>query len=516
MKKKWVTGVMALFISLSMVLAGCGGSGDKAGETNKDTPKAANETPDTDKDNGAQAETPKEPVKFSIFIQGGGGNPPQDKDPIIQQLNKDLNMVMDFNIGVTEYNQVLTAKITGGTPPDVFSVNKTLMRQLADQDLLLDIGKYLDKMPNIKQAYDEALLNKGKYNGKIYALDKRPSIPMHTYWIRADWLKKLGLETPKTLEDFKKVLIAFTENDPDGNNNKDTYGLTGADLPAFSGIFTAFGVANPGNWMIVDNKAEYSTVDPRMKDAIAYIADLIKAGAVDPEVLTNQNPNDKAFKGQAGVIYSNWPSMSVDAKVKIWKEINPNAEWVQLDALEGPGGKFQGTWDVGSSQGLIALSKTLENEPDKLNKVLEYLNYITSPGKGQDTVNYGVEGTHYKVEDGKIVALPAMGELGYAYQEQLTGRAEMEYLKIKFANQGPYIEFAMNQPRIPIYSALIPPPEGVIADDRYEYEELVKFMYNKRPLAEWDDYINTLNTKFNIQSRTEEAAKILKDQGFLK
>ncbi|MBB6671656.1 extracellular solute-binding protein [Cohnella nanjingensis] len=507
MHRKWSAG-MVLFAGVCLTLAGCSG-----GSGNPSAKPPASSSPGQPE---ASAPVRQEPVKFTVFIQGGGGNPPQDKDPIIQQLNKDLNMAMDFNIGVTEYDQVLTAKITGGTPPDVFSVNKSTIKQFADQDLLLDLGQYLDKMPNVKQAYTETDLNKGKYKGKIYALDKRPTIPMHTYWIRSDWLRKLNLQMPKTIEEFKNVLVAFTERDPDGNGKKDTFGLTGADLPAFSGVFTAFGVANPGNWQIKDDQAVYSTTEPAMKTAIGYIADLIRTGAVDPEVLTNQNPHDKAFKGQAGIIWTNWPSISVDAKMKVWKDINPNADWVQMDALTGPGGKFQGIWDAGNVQGMIAISKSLEKEPDKLNKVLEYLDYITDPGKGQLTVNYGIEGTHYKMENGTIVALPAMGDLGYAYQEQLTGRSEQDYLKVKFANQGSYIEFAMNQPRIPVYSSFVPLPEGAIADDRYEYEELVKFMYGKRPLTQWDDYVKTLNTKFNITARTAEAESALKELGYVK
>ncbi|MDF2669074.1 MAG: transporter substrate-binding protein, partial [Paenibacillus sp.] len=406
MNKKWATGTLALMISAGLMLAGCGSK-------EEGNPGSASASPLGSPD-AAKPSAPKEKVKISVFIQGGGGNPPQDKDPIVQQLNKDLNMDMDFNIGVTEYSQVLSARITGGTPPDLFSISKQLLKQLADQNLLLDLGPYIDKMPNIKKAYTASDLNRGKYKGTIYSLDKRQTVPMATYWIRADWLKKLGLEVPKTLEDFRKVLIAFTENDPDGNGKKDTFGLTGSDTPAFSGIFSAFGVANPGNWMIKDNKALYSSAHPAMKDAIAYIADLIKAGAVDPEILTNQNPTDKVFKGQAGVIYINWSSMITDAAQKTWKAINPNAEWIQLDALTGPGGKFQGIWDVGNTQGLIAIPKSLEKQPDKLNKVLEYLNYITDPGKGQLTVNYGVEGTHYKLENGNVVALPAMADLGYA------------------------------------------------------------------------------------------------------
>src|SRR5690606_9233912 len=44
-------------------------------------------------------------------------------------------------------------------------------------------------------------------------------------WIRTDWLDKLGLEPPRTIEELEKVMRAFTHGDPDGNGKDDTHGL---------------------------------------------------------------------------------------------------------------------------------------------------------------------------------------------------------------------------------------------------------------------------------------------------
>ncbi|GGD79102.1 extracellular solute-binding protein [Paenibacillus nasutitermitis] len=520
--KKWTMAATVLLMCMVTVLSGCSGTKNGGENINPAATKSPTSNADNQDDKGNQErqgnqdkDKPKDPVKFSVLIPGSGGNPPQEEDPILQQLNKDLNMDMDFNISTTEYNQVLTAKIAGGTPPDVFGVTKDTLKTFVEQDLLLDLEKYLDKLPNIKAAYTETDLNKGKFGGKLVALAKRPSIPMESYWIRADWLKNLKLEPPKTIEDFKKVLIAFTNDDPDGNKKKDTYGLTGADIPAFYGIFSAFGVAPPGHWMIQDNKVVYSTTAPVTKDALAFIADLVKAGAVDPEIVTNQNPLDKAFKGQAGVIPINWSGISTAAAVKTYTDINPNAEWVQLDALTGPGGKYYSIWDVGSNPSMIVLSKALEKEPEKLDKVLEYLNYITDPDKGQMLVNYGIEGKHYEMADGKVKVLPAISEMGYAWQVQLTGRNEMEYLKVKFADQEKEIDFALNLPRIKVYSSFVSLPDQVIADERYEYEELIKFMYSRRPLAEFDQYVEKLNSTFYLPERTQKAEAELKALGYI-
>lgn len=57
---------------------------------------------------------------------------------------------------------------------------------------------------------------------------ERYGIPIFDYayngdsvmFIREDWLKKLGLEEPKTMDELVTVMDAFTNQDPDGNGKK--------------------------------------------------------------------------------------------------------------------------------------------------------------------------------------------------------------------------------------------------------------------------------------------------------
>lgn len=515
MKRGKTALTVALALMLVLTACGSGGGNNTAGNSEEpQTSAAASPSPTVD--------APKEPVKFSVLVSGEG-LPTPDKNPILQQLNKDLNIDLDFmatNGG--DIDQQLSVKIAGGTPPDVFQLMDTSnsLNTFANQGVLLELDPYLDKMPNVKSALSEADLNKGKVNGKLYAIPKRVTIPMNSLWVRKDWLDKLGLKPPTTPEELKQVAIAFTEQDPDGNNKKDTYGLTGYGLDSLDGIFAAFGTGRPGMWMVKDNKAVYTTTSPEMKQALAFIESLVAAGAVDPDILLNKGLADqeKAFQGKVGILFRNWGEMTKDNYVEAYKKINPNAEWLQLDALTGPGGKYASSFDVSGTPGKFAISKSVEKDPEKLNKILEYFNYITDPGQGQLIVNYGVEGTHYKVENGKIVPLEAMSELGYAWMMQLTGRNEMEYLSVKFAKQEPYIKFASNLPRLNVYREAVPIPQGVTASDKkkYEEQELNKFIYGNRSLDEFDKFVQTLETTYQLPLYVQEAEKYLKENGQLK
>lgn len=68
--------------------------------------------------------------------------------------------------------------------------------------------------------------------------------------IRNDWLKKLNLQMPQTIDDLYNVAKAFTEDDPNGNHKKDEYGI---NLSSFSGggVNQMFGAVN---WTLKDGQ----------------------------------------------------------------------------------------------------------------------------------------------------------------------------------------------------------------------------------------------------------------------
>ena len=114
-------------------------------------------------------------------------------------------------------------------------------------------------------------------------------------WINDEWMQNLGLEYPTTTEEFKQMLIAFRDNDPNGNGEKDeipmsgdidgwytqsAYFLLGAFLP-MSPYKQGFGLDN--------GKVVNLSTDERFRDALAYLNDLYNEGLMDPGTLTQTN-----------------------------------------------------------------------------------------------------------------------------------------------------------------------------------------------------------------------------------
>jgi putative aldouronate transport system substrate-binding protein len=517
MKKNIYAPMLAMTLTGAMLIAGCGGSP----AVDKPTEKAAEKT--------AVSSTPAanaKPIKLDI-IETGTGLPSPDQDIIKQELDKALNTEINLTVYASpeDYKNQLNVRMASANFPDLFAVDRIQLKQLSDQGLLLDLTPYLDKLKPAKDFIGEASFKQGMMNGKTLAIAKAPTASKTSYWIRKDWLDKLNLKVPTTPEEMLEVAKAFTEKDPDGNGKKDTFGLAGAKLNAFNSFFGAYGVGLMDNNQVPaiyvkDNKVVNSLYAPGMKDALTSIKNMVAAGAVDPELMASSQTQamQKVIKGQAGIFYTAWSDMTTAQNVEQMKAINPNVNWVQIDALQGPGGKFTASWDIGNPAGLYALPKSLEKSPDKLQKVFDLLNYVSSKD-GSRLVQYGVKGKHFNLEGEKVVPTDLMAKEGaYFWLYQFTGRPEMEYLTVKFAPQIKLIDFASKQPRLQAVNGFIDFPTGYNAADanRYVEEEFSKFIYGKRPLTEYDSFLKTLESSMNYKAFLEASEKKVKELGYVK
>lgn len=511
MNTRTTMSVSLISVLLGGALAGCGGGTKTESGAPSSSPSAAA---------SVKPSEPVKPVKLDI-IENASGLPAPDKDFIKQELDKALNTDISLTAyaAYDDYKNQLNVRMASGNSPDLFGVDKGQLTQFNQQGLLLDLTPYLNKeLKPVKDFIGEDSFKKATINGKVYAVAKAPTIPYATYWIRKDWLDNLKLPVPTTYEEMINVSKAFTEQDPDGNGKKDTFGLTGGKLGAFGPVYGGYGVGNPGDFYMKDGKVVNSLYEPAMKDALALINKFIASGSVDPELMANTGiqHQEKAIKGQAGIVYLDWPNMTKDQFTEQIKKVNPKADWLQMTPPKGPAGAYDAAFDIGMTAGLFAIPKSLEKDKVKLQKVFDLLNYVSTKD-GSAVVQFGQKGKHYNLEGDKVVPTELMGkEAGYTWLYQFTGRPELSYLQVKFAPQAAYIDFANKQQRVKTLGGFISYPDGYNASDagRYIEEEFTKFAYGKRPLSEYDAFLKTLESTMNYKTYLDSAQKQLKDLGY--
>ncbi|NRF91908.1 extracellular solute-binding protein [Paenibacillus frigoriresistens] len=238
-----------------------------------------------------------------------------------------------------QYLQKINVMLASGDLPDVIPVNSTQLKQLADSDLIEDMSGVYQKYasPLTKDVLSQegtAPFDAVTIDGKLMAIPQvDSSIERAMFiWIRTDWLKKLNLQPPKTMSDVLAISKAFTENDPDGNGKKDTFGL-GATKALWGGAmglegFMAGYKAYPKMW--IDDgtgKLVYGGIQPEVKKALQQLQNMAKQGQIDPEFGTKDGGKvaESIAAGKIGLEYGEqWNSIYPH---QLNRNNDQNAQW---------------------------------------------------------------------------------------------------------------------------------------------------------------------------------------------
>lgn len=483
-----------------------------------------------------ETKTADEKYKVVYYHNSSAGGQDPAKDPILKVLDEKLNIDLDVEVITTDFASKLNLEVSSGNAPDIMHLAAAQFKSLEEQGVLLPLEDYLPTMKNFMERYPDVLDDPTlRYNGHLYFLNGRDSEDERikaysSLWVRKDWLDNLGLSVPTTLEEFKQVAIAFATQDPDKNGINDTFGFTGMGanvgnrdvMYAWNPIFGAFGTGEQKTWTIEDNKLVYGPTSQRYKEALNWIKDFIATGAVDPDIMlmsTYDQIREKVYRNQVGLIYMTWAEFVKANFGTLLKEMTPDAQWIQINPPVGPyGDSFDSIYNVpGYLQNGRCLSADLANNPEKLKKVLEYLDYIVY-GEGLDLVCYGIEGVHWNKVDGKVVTTDKISEVSYSWMHQVMGRLEKSYMAAKFADIAKEVEFAATLPRIDSYDNFIKIPEGRNLTDlnRYVEEETVRFMYGRRDIKDFDNFVNTLYKTYGLEEYLANGTDALKEAGLIK
>lgn len=236
------------------------------------------------------------------------------------------------------YNQKLGVALASGRFPDVVKVNPYQLRQLSNAGLIEDLTEVYQTQATpltkkILEAEGRGAFDAATINGRLMAIpESSSSIETAQYlWIRKDWLEKLDLQPPKTIEDVLNISEAFTKRDPDGNGKNDTYGMAMTSylwdpVMGVSGFMAGY-EAYPNIW-IKDKKGNliYGGIQPQVKQALEMLQNLYLHGQVDPEFAYKNGSKESRLvqDGKIGMLYGEqWTPFMLQTT----RDTDPGAEW---------------------------------------------------------------------------------------------------------------------------------------------------------------------------------------------
>lgn len=402
MKREWTKRMVQGSVSLTLVIAmaACSSSNGVNNQV-KQEPAAVNA-------NGAgetaSPETAREPLgKYDPPIEvsvakGINGNfklesgESYDNNVWTQGYAQELGIQLNYKwyVDNSQYDQKIGLDMAANDLPDFFSVNKNDFQTLAENDMLADLTEvYRDyASPILKEIIesDPKSFEAMHYNGKLVAIGQPHNLgeQVEMIWIREDWLRNLGLSAPKTMDDVRKISVAFATQDPDQNQQDDTYGL-GLTKDLFESGFAGLkGFANgyhtyPGIWIKDDaDQLVYGSVQPEMKATLQALQEMYKNGELDKEfaVKDGGKVSELTTSGKIGMVYGlfwipGWP-------LNESKTANPDAEWRAYPIVSSDAQPALGSTSAGVT-GLTVVSKTAAH-PEALIKLL---NFGVETGYGQ-------------------------------------------------------------------------------------------------------------------------------------
>ena len=137
---------------------------------------------------------------------------------------------------------------------------------------------------------------------------------------RKDWIDKLGLKPPETVDEFKTVAYAMAQKDPDGNGKNDTYGFVVESDSTWNlgNMIYAFGA--DGYFDMADSG--YSTgkgylKNDALKKMITMFSEMYRDKVMNPNAFTTPNVTGEFEAGKTGMFFmdSAWIAAELDEKL---------------------------------------------------------------------------------------------------------------------------------------------------------------------------------------------------------
>ncbi|MCR5295820.1 MAG: extracellular solute-binding protein [Clostridiales bacterium] len=377
-------------------------------------------------------------ISVEIFNrENDGGSDPTNNvwtDYIKQQMLERYNVEVEFvSVGRWTETDDINNLLAAGNAPDIcytYAGNTILsyakMLDANGNPGVIDLAPYLeaykDQLGDVIALLGEDNLyyDQDPETGSVWMIEgRRADVSRITTFIRKDWLDKLELAEPTTLEEFHAALVAFRDN---------AELLLGADADRMIPYTTSTDIGWRNDLMnisFVPNEVDDPTLFvygyddrhllyPGYKEGIRTLNAWYNEGLVwkDFGEQTDSAVEDDNMKaGFVGAFMHNWdyPFRNGDdcINLNLQRNVGEDAMFVPIDCFPNDSGvtvKFLGA-AVGSDRKIFFPSTN-----DEPLASLLYVNFISSA----DTIYYlqtGLEGTNFEVlEDGAIKILPATGE----------------------------------------------------------------------------------------------------------
>lgn len=389
MKKRRLMAAAMAAVMLTGTLAGCSAKSETSGTEAAKGESGASQAQTEETLEGSLVS--KEPKEFTVFLNFN--NMPFDSNwQVWQEAAKRTNISLKGTISLSNSNEeeAFNLMMSSGNLADIIGyVDASSLEKLGRDGGMIPLNDLIkEHAPNIQKVLDEdARFRQTAYSldGNIYQIPKNQELKAAEFWwIRQDWLDKLNLKAPTTVDELHDVLYAFRNEDPNGNGLKD-------EIP----LFDRAGWKQPDEYLYLwdtslefyprDGKMKYEPLEENFKTGVSNMIKWYQEGLIDPEIFTRgASSRDTLLGGDLGGCTHDW--VSTANYNSTLQETIPGFQMVAIAPPADQNGvvKERVSRYPGVGWGISSQCK----DPVTVIKFMDY--FFTE--EGSDLMNWGIEG----------------------------------------------------------------------------------------------------------------------------
>ncbi len=313
--------------------------------------------------------------------------------------------------GATTGEEAFNLLLANGDLPDI--VGGTRLRAKFNQhgpaghfvplnDLIKEhapnIDQYFTENPDILKAVSAG-------DGKLYHI---PYVPdgkfARAYFIRTDWLEKLGLSVPETVDELYAVLTAFKHDDPNGNGIADEIPYFSRTIPELVRLVTLWDARTSGtdkahDFYVSEGIIRHGYVEENYKVGISNLAKWYQEGLIDNKAYNRSGDiRLDLLSSDLGGMTHDWFASTAGYNDKIKEKVPGFKFYPMAPPKTVSGDQFEENRRVAVKSGGWAIGAGNKN----IVETIKYFDFWFTP-VGRRLANFGVEGSEYTLINGKPV-----------------------------------------------------------------------------------------------------------------
>lgn len=400
-------------LTLALLLSACSNGNGGTSETDPGSTEGGSSTPVEKREvGGLELPIVDSKLNLSLWSPSGGnfrGTNFNEKFSF-QKMEENTNIHIDFQHSTEASAEAFNLLMSSGQLPDIiyYEAWDKDSSKYGLQGALLPLEELIDEhAPNLKKILDENPDIRGQITspeGHIYYL---PNIVLNSEnltqmfpQVRKDWLDKLGLDMPETVDDWYEMLKAFREQDPNENGSTDEIPLVTVSINNIMMLFApAFGVEF--GFFAEDGEVKYGPYDPRFQDVVAFLNKLYDEKLLDTNYLvdtTFQTLTEKVTTDVAGAWFG-WAGSYMGNFMTLMDGKHDTFEIAPAIPPKGPNGDQR---HVSFRYPAAGLGLAVSSQTKHPEEVVKWLDYQYSE-EGIILNNFGVEGKSYELVNGEPV-----------------------------------------------------------------------------------------------------------------